>query len=150
MRFREKLSIMVGAALLFCGGVEFALADRVQVQTGPMYIQESETRTSGKTVITGPGGTRTIQQSDSSKDAEILNTRTVDSTSDVEVSGVSNPGIKVERKVYLMPTGQIVSGNGPTDAQTGRITTISGGPGSVHSESHSTTTRTPPVRVIFK
>lgn len=128
---------------------------RVRVESEPLRIHESETTSRSRQTITGPGGSRTISSTGVTREAQILNHHTRDTVEDIEIRGAQNPGITIERREYrLTPSPGIGQPGGITVIRSqqprnpdGSYTHVEGGPGSIHTESHSSSSRTPNVQV---
>lgn len=148
----KRLVLGFVCGLMLAGaGAEARSPLAVRVQSEPLNVNESEVRSNTTQTITGPGGTRTTTIDGNTQQRRILTHQSVDSVQDINVSGVNEPGLKVERKLFI-PTQPGIGVPGgiaviTTNSPDGSDRVISGGPGSVHTETHTTSNRTPNVQV---
>ena len=126
---------------------------QVKVKVGPLRVQESTTTRESVETRTGPGGSRTVRGNDRVESREVLGTTTVNTSSDTEVSGDPNPGIKVERRIYVpgREAPIVTEPNTKVEVRPDGVVIVGSevkeGNGTVHTESSEKTTKTPPVEV---
>jgi len=132
--------LCVGAvgALWVLGNV--ARAAEVTVRVPRVRVQEERTTRKSTTTIVGPRGTRVVRDLETGRTTEVPGSVTEDLEQRVDVRGVAETGITVEKRVYRSD-GVAVPADG---------TVIEGGPGSVHRKSTTRKVRTPGVEVRVK